>query len=103
MVHILMLSQLLDDLNPPTKIVGRFLKTWRDRHQYRSQYSQTPSLSNKALEDAAGHALTLSRRLIGIFKLKRILNIEAGLEMIALAMTISSEVSEIRLQMISSV
>ena len=36
--------------------------------------------------------MTLSRRLISVVKIKNIFNIEAGLEMIALAMAISSEV-----------
>lgn len=38
-------------------------------------------------------ALSLSRRLISVFNVKKILNIEAGLEMIALGMTICSEVA----------
>jgi hypothetical protein len=38
-------------------------------------------------------ALKLSKRLIGVAKVKNVLHIEAGLEMIALAMAISSEVS----------
>lgn len=43
-------------------------------------------------QDPAGVALTLSKRLIDVFNVKRVLNIEAGLEMIALAMAICSEV-----------
>jgi len=43
-------------------------------------------------KDLAGVALTLSKRLITVAKGKNILNIEAGLEMIALGMTICSEV-----------
>jgi hypothetical protein len=44
-------------------------------------------------KDPAGVALTLSKRLITVVKAKSILNVWAGLEMIALAMAISSEVS----------
>lgn len=80
-------------MNPPTKIVRKFLKTWGDRDQTRSQYSVSGQLSGSTNgeEDAAGVALTLSRRLIEIMKVKKILNIEAGLEMMALGVTISSE------------
>jgi hypothetical protein len=38
-------------------------------------------------------ALKLSKRLMGVVKVKHVLHIEAGLEMIALAMAISLEVS----------
>jgi hypothetical protein len=84
-------------MNPPTKIVRKFLKTWGDRDQTRSQYSLNSQLSasKDGQQDAAGVALALSRRLIGILKVKKILNIEAGLEMMALAMNISSEVCTI--------
>jgi hypothetical protein len=89
-----MISQLLDDLNPPTRILRKFLKTWGEREKSRSQYAQTAqaTISNKGQGDAADVALTLSRRLIGIMKVKQILTIEQGLEMMALALTISSEV-----------
>lgn len=43
--------------------------------------------------DQAGVALLLSRQLIAAVKLKNVLHIEAGLQMIALAMAFSSEVS----------
>jgi hypothetical protein len=58
------------------------------------QYATT-ALAASPIErqNPADVALTLSRRLIAIAKVKNILQIEAGLEMIALAMTISSEVS----------
>ena len=52
--------------------------------------AHTPSTDEG--QDAAGIALSLSRRLIAVVKVKNILNIETGLEMIALAMAISSEV-----------
>ena len=43
-------------------------------------------------KDLAAITLTLSRKLITVVRAKSILNIEAGLEMIALAMAKSSEV-----------
>lgn len=81
-------------MNPPTKIVRKFLKTWADRDQSRLQYSLTgqQSASDNGQEDAAGVALTLSRRVIAIVKVKKILNIEAGLEIMALGLTMISEV-----------
>jgi hypothetical protein len=81
-------------MNPPTKIVRKFLQTWGDQHQTRSQYAIAgqQSASKDSQHDAAGVALTLSRRLIGILKVKKILNIEAALEIMALGATISSEV-----------
>jgi hypothetical protein len=82
---------MLDLINPPTKILEKFLKTWAEREKTRTQYFNfCPSLSDG--KDPAGIALTLSRRLISVVKAKNVLNIEAGLEMIALAMAISSEV-----------
>jgi len=82
---------MLDIINPPTKLLAKFLKTWAEREKTRTQYfSFSPSLSDR--KDPAGIALTLSRRLISVVKAKNVLNIEAGLEMIALAMAISSEV-----------
>jgi hypothetical protein len=87
-------SQLLDDLSPPTRILRKFLKTWADREETRSAYALTAqqSVSNKVQADAAEVALTLSRRLIAILRAKKVMNMEAGLEMMALAITISSEV-----------
>lgn len=83
----------MDELNPPTKLLGRFIKTWRDREKTRTQYIQTAQIpSSVDQQDPADVALTLSRRLIAVVKVKNILHIEAGLEMIALAMAISSEV-----------
>ena len=82
---------MLDLINPPTKLLEKFSKTWAEREKTRTQYfSFSPSLSDR--KDPAGIALSLSRRLISVVKAKNVLNIEAGLEMIALAMAISSEV-----------
>jgi hypothetical protein len=85
--------QILEDLNPPTKLLGRFLKSWGDREKTRGQFSQkapiSPSIGG---HDPASVTLNVSRRLIDIFKVKNILNIEAGLEMMALAIAICSEV-----------
>jgi hypothetical protein len=88
--------QLLEELTPPTKLLTRFLKTWGDREPTRAQYAgsgSTPSFANG--QDHADVALAISRQLIDVVKVKKILNIEAGLEMIALAMAISSEVCNI--------
>jgi hypothetical protein len=85
--------QILDELNSPAKVVGKFLKTWRDRKSTRLQCIDTaPAASSVEGRDLAGVALTVSKRLIAVQKIKSVLNIEAGLEMMALAMTICSEV-----------
>lgn len=90
--------QILDDLNPPTKILRKFLKTWGERNRSRTEYSRTSSTKPSVVgQDSAGVALLLSRRLIAVVKVKNILQIEAGLEMIALAMAISSEVNNINM------
>ena len=68
----------------------------------RAQYSltaQTPGLEGRL--EPANIALTLSRRLIAVVKVKQIVNIEAGLEMMALALTISSQVLPIYLFMVT--
>lgn len=73
--------------------MGKFLKTFRDRDKIRADYSissATPSSVDS--RKPAAIALSLSRRLMGLFKVKSLLHIEAGIEMIALAMLISSEV-----------
>jgi hypothetical protein len=88
--------QILEELNPPTKVVAKFLRTWRDREKHRAEYSRTaPTPSTADGRNPPDVALALSRRLIAVVKVKNILHIEAGLEMIALAMAISSEVSHI--------
>jgi len=90
--------QILDELNPPTKVVAKFLRTWRDREKHRAEYSKTtPNPLTADGQNPPDVALTLSRRLIAVVKVKNILHIEAGLEMIVLAMAISSEVSRISL------
>jgi len=98
-VLFLITSQLLDEMNPPTKIVRKFLKTWGDRDKTRSQYSLNGQLSasRDGQGDAVGVALTLSRRLVGILDVKKILNVEAGLEIMALGVTMTSEVFQIYL------
>jgi hypothetical protein len=73
-------------------------KTWKNRETTRAQYSLpvTGSASSSASSvegrDPASIALIVSRCLIAVVKVKNILNIEAGLGMIAIAMTICSEV-----------
>lgn len=84
--------KLLDDISPPTKILEKFLKSWEQREKTKTQLSSNGSSSSDG-KDPAGVALTLSKRLITVVKAKSILNVWAGLEMIALAMAISSEVS----------
>lgn len=71
-------------------MLRRFLKTWEDQGNTRAQYSQKSQSFNG--QDPAVVTLALSRRLIAVVKVKNIVNIEAGLEMIALAMAISAEV-----------
>jgi hypothetical protein len=73
-------------------MLDKFLKSWGQREKIRTQISSNGSSSSDR-KDPAGVALTLSKRLITVVKAKSILNIEAGLDMIALAMAISSEVS----------
>jgi hypothetical protein len=67
-----------------------FLKTWGDRKTARGQYSRV-ALSVDG-RDPAGVAMILMRRLIVTGKMKKILNIESTMEMIALGMAICSEV-----------
>jgi hypothetical protein len=54
-----------------------------------------PSSSISDGAHPADVALTLSRRLVSVVRVKNMLHIEAGLEMIALAMAISSEVPNV--------
>jgi hypothetical protein len=82
---------LLEDINPPTKFLEKFMKSWGQREKTRTQLSTNAAPSSDG-KDPAGVALTLSKRLITVVKAKSVLNVEAGLEMIALAMVISSEV-----------
>ena len=74
------------------------MKTWRDQEKVKEQYFQAQdegmdtTQSSDEGKDAASIALAISRRLIVVVKFKNILFIEAGLEMLALAMAIFSEV-----------
>jgi len=67
------------------------MKSWGQCEKTTTQISTNAAPSSDG-KDPAGVALTLSKRLITVVKAKSVLNIEAGLEMIALAMVISSEV-----------
>lgn len=72
------------------------MKTWRVRKEARAEYSHTATTpSTVDGGGVAGVALTLSKRLIAVVKVKDVLHIETGLEMIALVMAISSEVRNI--------
>ena len=66
------------------------MKTWRDRERTRAHYSQKGPTPQSV--DPASIALTVSKQLIAVFKNKKLLNIEAGLEMIALGTIICSMV-----------
>jgi len=73
-------------------VLEKFLKIWGEREKTTAQFSSNAPLLLSDGKDPAGIALTLSRRLITVVKTKNIINIEAGLEMIAIGMAISSEV-----------
>jgi hypothetical protein len=67
---------------------------WLDREKDKAQYAATAQTqSDVDRNDNADIALTLSKQLIAVVKVKNFFHVEAGLEMIALAMSISSEVS----------
>lgn len=84
--------QILEELNPPTKVLGKFLRIWGDREASRLNYTRTAQTSSTMeLGNTAEVALNLSKRLIAVVKVRNVLNIEAGLEMIALAIAISTE------------
>ena len=68
------------------------MKVWAARKNKNQFYHNNTSTSTLDETDPVGVALTLSRRMVSILKEKRIINIEANLEMIALGMTICSEV-----------
>jgi hypothetical protein len=74
--------------------VEKFLLTWADRANKASEYALNVQ-SSLSIDKENPNVLTLalSRRLIAGVKVKNIVNIEAGLDMIALAMSISSQVS----------
>ena len=83
---------MLDDLNPPTKVLENFLKTWEEHKRTELQYFSNGPTESSDWNDPAAMVLTLSRWLITVVKAKKVLNIKAGFEMIALRMAISSEV-----------
>ena len=84
---------ILEEINPPTKILRNFLKTWGDRKNTRALHTHiTTTSSSVDGQDSASVALNLLRWLIAVGKMRKILNIEAGLEMIAFGMAICSEV-----------
>jgi hypothetical protein len=70
------------------------MKTWEGRAKTLSdgRYCHAKVTSLQHGSDPAGIALTFSKRMVSIMKYKKIVNIEASLEMMALAMTICSEV-----------
>lgn len=71
----------------------KFQRTWGRHKESKAEYFQTkPSTIER---DPAGVALTLSMRLISVVKVKNIVHIESGFVMMALAMALSSEVSDI--------
>ena len=74
------------------KVLEKFLKTWGDCKRTKLQYFSNRPTKASDWKDLAAITLTLSRKLITVVRAKSVLNIEAGLEMIALAMAISSEV-----------
>jgi hypothetical protein len=75
-------------------LVGKFLRTWGEREKQKAQFSSISSAtpSNIKKEQSSLVALNLSRRLTNGTKVKSILHIEAGIEMLALGLLISSEV-----------
>jgi hypothetical protein len=76
------------------------MKTWRDSQKTRARWAETaPASSSVHGPDHADILLSISRRLINAVKVKNILQIEAGMEMMALALSISSEVRNIDLSM----
>ena len=84
---------MLDELNPPTKLVGKFLRTWGEREKQRAKFYQSSiTMLNINIEEPAHVALNLSWRPKTGARVKSILHIKAGIEMLALAMLISSEV-----------
>jgi hypothetical protein len=70
-----------------------FQRIWGERKKTRAIHADnfsTPSSSE--CQDPGGVVLSLSRRLLAVGKLKKILNLETGLEMIACGIAICSEV-----------
>ena len=74
--------------------MDKFLRTWGDRANHASQYIHQGQMSLPSDQhNPMDVSLALSRRLVAGVKVKSVINIEAGLDMIALAMSISSEAS----------
>lgn len=67
---------------------------WQNREKAADNYLNNagPIQRYNGKRDPALVALTISKRLIALVKFRNVFNIEAALEMIALAMSISSEV-----------
>jgi len=76
----------------------KFLNTWQDHQSTRAQsLERNPTVSSINTEDRADVMLQISRRLVDVSKLKNLLCIEAGLEMVALAMAILAQACNVRL------
>jgi hypothetical protein len=74
-------------------VLEKFLKAWAERRKAQDMYSKLASISPSVdVQDRVGVSLSLLRRVMAVAKMKKILNIEAALEMIALGMVICSEV-----------
>ena len=83
---------MLEDLSPLTKLLKKFLKTWAEVQTTQAQFLETVhAASSITTQDQANIALKISEQLINVMRFKNILHIEVGLEMIVLAMTISSQ------------
>ena len=74
--------QLLDNLNPPMKVLEKFLRTWGDHERTKLQYFSNRPTKASDWKDLAAITLTLSRKLITVVRAKSVLYIEVGLEMI---------------------
>jgi hypothetical protein len=88
--------QILEELYPATKFIGKFLKTWSVGESTRSQnHCIQPTSTFLDGQDSASIALTMFKCLIATSKNKRVLSIEAGPEMVALGLIICSMVCQI--------
>ena len=77
---------------PITGCAGEKWTCWEEHERTKVQYFSNGPTESSDWNDPAAVVLTLSRWLIMVVKAKKVLNIEAGFEMIALGMAISSEV-----------
>ena len=84
--------QFLTDLSPPTRLLNNFCVAWDGRQNVGWEFESGKG-KGKAPQDSASTALALSARLIRKKKTKALMNMTSGLEMLALAITICSEVS----------